>query len=97
MANDFSAEYSTFSMKEFNFLISFKIELLDNSRETRKFFDDNDVDIFEESPVADVSFPTLSYKKLSKYIKVFYKSRYRHSDDEGNVWEEYYVADFRNC
>ena len=49
-ANDHSDEkYSLLKLKDFNFMLSFKIELLDNSPETRKFVDDNkeDFDIFD--------------------------------------------------
>jgi len=55
-------------LKDFNFLLSFQIELLDNSKETRRYIDENQIDIFDESPVEEVAFPTLNYQKLSKYI-----------------------------
>ena len=54
----------TLNMMDFNFLPSFQIELLDNSKIVKKVIDeDDDFDIYDHKIEMD-NFPTINYDKL---------------------------------
>ena len=99
MANDFSGEYNDLLMEDFNFLPSFRVQLLDNSLTNKKRIDQEkyDIDIFDQESIAKVAYPTINYEKLEQYISINLKAQYRKSNGENEYEETYYKTGFRLC
>ena len=75
MANDFEDEHNDFSMKDFNFLPSLYVELLEDTQLERKIVqDDAKVDIWEED-ITTTSSPNVSIDKFHKYFGLSLKAR----------------------
>ena len=81
MANEFTGDSNNIDLKKYNFLPSLEIKILHDSEERRKNIDsDNPINIFDQPKISGVKELTIDLKKLSQYIKVVLKARFRDSN-----------------
>lgn len=82
MANEFQGETNNLMMKEFNYMNSLKVSILNDSPQLRSEIDlDDDIDIFDQPSLVDAKEQlTINFAKLSRYIHIVFKTR--HRDDK---------------
>lgn len=93
MANEFEDEHNDFAIKDFSFLPSIYVELLeDTSKERRIVQDDPMIDLWEED-ITTTSKPTVSIDKFHKYFDLSLKARSLKKGKD----TEYIRIKFRKC
>ena len=82
MALDHEQEENVIKMADFNFLPSFNIDLLDNTKKTRTRIDaDAKFDLFDQK-IENVAYPVINLKKLEQYVKIRFLTQNRFKDGE---------------
>ena len=83
-------------MADFNFLPSFNIDILDNTKKTKKRFDEDvNFDLFD-GKIENIANPVINLEKLEKYIKIRFLTQHRFKDGQDQK-EKYVSTGFRKC